>query len=1074
MPQRVFSLLLSILLSLVFLNPIPLNTHKPEIGDDSPHQDLVSVDQALTLISGKGIVINEIMYKPGDGQNEWVELLNDSNQMIDLTHYRLTDEDGNWFDFPTGLKVPSGDFVVIYFDGLGSAHNDLTFSDQTAVLHSPPGLQHIFDDEQDQAALYVDLRMYLPIVIRSSPLARLEPAAPQAPTTTTIQNGVVVSFLAWGGEPGDQAANASQYGVWREDWYVQAARGLGYVTPDNTLRYMESLGLAPGSSSAYPKDWQIFQFGETTPGAANLVSSPLWYFPPSGTMSEPEGLVLEWQPVPGATSYHFQMDQTSDFSAPVVNVDLSDAYYRATQIFSDNTYFWRVQAVTPTGTSSWTPAISIQIQSMSTTSLAPVVFKELAIPLRLQHKDTYMLDLDGSTETLQGRWDSSHETDGDLVIGDATPVKANDLDENYCARASIAMLAAYYGGELSQDRISYEIFSKNLLGQPDSEPEDDLGHGIGFTGVFYGLQTSDAVTWALGTSQWIYAFMPSFESIRSWIDEDRAIMACVQGHCFVINGYKISPDGSYKVVSYLDPWSGETSNRYADLGVLDVYVGPAGAAGAPDVKSDEDVDNDGIADTVDDSDGDGICDFDERNRFNTDPLKVDSDGDLVWDKQEVREYVFDPLGNYQKRSADIDWDGKRKELDKDNDRYFDDGAIDGCEDINFNGIYENELNESDNFNGFDENSCWLEVGSGSASGSGISSSAGNVSQPSIAIDSNGKVYVAWADDGGGVSVIKSKVWDGTSWIALATISGSTGLDAVNPSLRIGPGNKPYITWMESYTRILVATWNGSSWVKLGDTVVSIAPVMDIALSDSSIEIASNGTVYVTFLSNTFWAVGGNLDVLRWTGIDWVQAFSSASLSNVNFSKLATVISSDGVLWASLTSHNISTGLKSIKVYRSLNSQMQDANFVSYGETSSIALSTTANPYLALDYPLPRDIYLYWGTSWNALGDSASSGGISKTEFATQPSLDLTPDDRPCVTWSDMSTMDPEIYIRCWTPTANAWVELGGGSASGVGISSTQGGARTPAIAIAPDGVIYVVWVEETTGSQIFIKRYVGF
>ena len=40
--------------------------------------------------------------------------------------------------------------------------------------------------------------------------------------------------------------------------------------------------------------------------------------------------------------------------------------------------------------------------------------------------------------------------------------------DTYCERASILMLASYYGGRLSQDRIAYEDYR--------GEPVDQLGH----------------------------------------------------------------------------------------------------------------------------------------------------------------------------------------------------------------------------------------------------------------------------------------------------------------------------------------------------------------------------------------------------------------------------------------------------------------------------------------------------------------------------------------------------------------------------------------------------------------------
>jgi hypothetical protein len=112
------------------------------------------------------------------------------------------------------------------------------------------------------------------------------------------------------------------------------------------------------------------------------------------------------------------------------------------------------------------------------------------------------------------------------------------------------------------------------------------------------------------------------------------------------------------------------------------------------------------ADIALDTDGDGINNFDESNRFHTNPNNVDSDNDLVHDKQEIREYVFNSAGAYAWRNPDIDGDGLRKELDPDNDNG---GLMDGCEDTNQNGILEPALGETDNFRPSDDRSLLITL-----------------------------------------------------------------------------------------------------------------------------------------------------------------------------------------------------------------------------------------------------------------------------------------------------------------------------------------------------------------------------
>lgn len=73
----------------------------------------------------------------------------------DMDGWQLGNEDGSWFTFPDETPpVPYGARIVIYFDGKGPVGNDYDFSDNLAVLHTPPGLAEVFNDLQGQAALY--------------------------------------------------------------------------------------------------------------------------------------------------------------------------------------------------------------------------------------------------------------------------------------------------------------------------------------------------------------------------------------------------------------------------------------------------------------------------------------------------------------------------------------------------------------------------------------------------------------------------------------------------------------------------------------------------------------------------------------------------------------------------------------------------------------------------------------------------------------------------------------------------------------------------------------------------------
>lgn len=354
--------------------------------------------------------------------------------------------------------------------------------------------------------------------------------------------------------------------------------------------------------------------------------------------------------------------------------------------------------------------------------------KVLGVPWEFQHKDTNMLCLEGCPESGNNAWDAPHL---DHAVHGNT----------YCARAATAMIANYFlvkhgkSGQLSQDRISYEMW--RTKGYPVDYAFKHGGFG------------SHSLDWALNAATDTYTG-PSFSDIKGWIDASRPMAVAWGGHYRVIDGYR--EDASGQFVHLLDPWPlTEPANKwvkYSDIpNDFGCYVAPINA---PGVRSDE-------SEIWMDTDGDGIVDFDETQRFGTDPNDADTDDDGVLDKQDIREYVFDKDGNYGPPEflqrmrdeliseyplmtdgeyvvlvhltpghpicpytnldletganigwhenvpvtekiagrADFDGDGLRKELDPDND---DDGLLDGDEDLNHNGIFEPELGETNNFN----------------------------------------------------------------------------------------------------------------------------------------------------------------------------------------------------------------------------------------------------------------------------------------------------------------------------------------------------------------------------------------
>lgn len=330
-----------------------------------------------------------------------------------------------------------------------------------------------------------------------------------------------------------------------------------------------------------------------------------------------------------------------------------------------------------------------------------------SLPVR---RDTRMLDLGWGTTILKRHWDD-------------TLTDKNEATRERCWAVMAQMLNHHFGGDITQDEIVYKIKS---AGQA---PEKTFPHGSAVTGS--PLETYNAVNFALNmnlldqalytTALYSFSGIPNGSGWYVGPPTPALVIAALElglpvgvsqanqgyggGHAMVINGYKIKLDGSIYLHFLNTDNRGSTEWRYyasvyaAGVDVListikngitnlaglvgkvngytlgkDIYLAyyipPISAQGR---KADSRV--------WKDSDNDAIVDFDENERFYTDPTNPDSDGDGVSDKEEIKYYT---LKGY---NADVDNDGLRAELDVDSDG---DGDCDGDENGNHDAYYEGD------------------------------------------------------------------------------------------------------------------------------------------------------------------------------------------------------------------------------------------------------------------------------------------------------------------------------------------------------------------------------------------------
>ncbi|MHC4156358.1 MAG: cysteine peptidase family C39 domain-containing protein [Planctomycetota bacterium] len=258
----------------------------------------------------------------------------------------------------------------------------------------------------------------------------------------------------------------------------------------------------------------------------------------------------------------------------------------------------------------------------STDATVDVRDDDLGCTPQEMHKDTSLvcvkeLSGPGCPQTGTHCWDADHGSNGCNHEG------------WYCNAASIAVVTDYFGGNLSQDRITYKVFAWG-------NPVINLAHSL----PWLGGHIKPTFSWALNDATIAEDGTPTFGEIKSYICDRRPMLAShhVGGniyHTVVIDGCHTADGNDY--IHVLDPDSGTENNEvWGVYNISDISVPPAGATGRSDESS-----------VSTDTDSDGLMDFDEINRFNDSPYNFsdtndDSDNDGKNDKEELADMVFGP------------------------------------------------------------------------------------------------------------------------------------------------------------------------------------------------------------------------------------------------------------------------------------------------------------------------------------------------------------------------------------------------------------------------------------------------
>lgn len=427
-----------------------------------------------------------------------------------------------------------------------------------------------------------------------------------------------------------------------------------------------TIGRIPSSETRSRSDWVPFSPAQATPGEPNTLPGVEVLMPLHGAILDSATVPLTWYPIAGAAEYRVQVASEDTFATPAIDEVTKSAEFAAAPL-ADGDYFWRVQAIHEDAIAtdfSATHAFTIDSDGGLFAAGPPEVV--LDVPMFEQRKDTKLLLLESPVASGPHAWDAAHPE-----------YHPNDpADNTNCALASIAMINAFLGGDLSQDRIGMHVMTAFdqpvLLAQPEFAIYFDRGTTEG--------ETTRALQFAIGTGIFYpRSGIPSdnWNLVKDAIDSGFPLIGAAASpttgamhHAVVITGY--ATDGVIRGVAINDPATGQYAINF-DTVNFKGFWGPDPKV-VVNVRSDE-------PSIHQDSDNDGMVDFDESVRFKTNPTKADTDDDLVPDKEEVRETVFHPTYGHAYREGlrvryDWDDDDLHKERDCDNDN---DGHVDGVD-----------------------------------------------------------------------------------------------------------------------------------------------------------------------------------------------------------------------------------------------------------------------------------------------------------------------------------------------------------------------------------------------------------
>ena len=315
--------------------------------------------------------------------------------------------------------------------------------------------------------------------------------------------------------------------------------------------------------------------------------------------------------------------------------------------------------------------------------------------------------------------------------------------------------------------------------------------------------------------------------------------------------------------------------------------------------------------------------------------------------------------------------------------------------------------------------------------------------PSLAIDWDGRIVVAWVEKTAGAYNAFVKRLDATTWTRLGgSLNRNPKFNSFEVALDLAPDGTPIAAWMERSNinlgkisgpgKIHTAKWTGSSWQEFGPSPTKSSTK---AADQPHVKVDSQGNPILAWSELSADANAESFYVSRWAGSGSAGSGSAGTWQDIDIGTLSTDLS------GASRSRDLAITGKDEPIL---------AWSVQYFEPGQAAegFNVFAGPW--------QD------KRWAALGETSLN--LSRTHYAGAASMVLDAEDHPVIAWKEANN-GYEIHVKRWD--GSSWQKVGKALNDGMGLGSN------PRIALDKNGRPTVVWIENAGAENIFVARWDG-